>query len=174
MSVISSPAEASSITIRNPERLAFLTQTTLSTSDVRQTVIALRKRFPDIVGPDEGDICYATENRQQAVRRLCQIVDLLLVVGSASSSNSNRLCEVALAAGTPAHLLLDGSGLEAAWVDGKRCIGITAGASTPAHSVCDLLDALRRIAELEVSVMTGKQERVIFKPPPGLDLPHNC
>ncbi len=166
--VISSAVEAGHVEIDGDVPLAFVTQTTLSSTDVREIVCILRARFPGIVGPDAGDICYATENRQRAVRALCAVVDIVLVVGSASSSNANRLLDVARAEGRPAYLLADGRGLQTGWFEGLRTIGLTAGASTPDDAVADVLAALARIAETEISVMAGPSETVHFKFPAGL------
>ena len=166
--VISSAVEARNIEIDADVALAFVSQTTLSSTDVREIVGILRSRFPGIAGPDAGDICYATENRQRAVRALCALVEIVLVVGSASSSNANRLLDVAHAEGRPAYLLEDGRGLQGCWFEGLARIGLTAGASTPDDAVADVLAALARIAELEISVMAGPRESVHFKFPAGL------
>ena len=166
--VIASAVDARNVEIDGKVPLAYVTQTTLSSTDVREIVGILRARFPGIAGPEAGDVCYASENRQRAVRALCACVDIVLVVGSASSSNANRLRDVAKAEGRPAHLLADGRGLQADWLAGLGCVGVTAGASTPDVAVADVLAALARIAETEVSVMAGPSESVHFKFPSGL------
>ena len=148
--------------------VAYITQTTLSVDDTRAVIAALQRRFPDLVGPDVRDICYATQNRQRAVRELCRQVDVLLVVGAANSSNSNRLREIGSESGIPSHLLADGSELDPAWVAGAATIGITAGASAPEAMVEHVIEALRALAPVEVSTMAGLEEHVEFKLPPEL------
>ena len=132
-------------------------------------IAALRRRFPKVVGPDVKDICYATQNRQAAVRSLASVVDLVLVVGAQNSSNSNRLCEVSTDSGVPSYLIEDPSKLDPAWLRGAKSIGITAGASTPEELVQDLIETLREHAELQVSTMDGVIENVRFSLPPELD-----
>ncbi len=117
--------------VRDPDKVAYITQTTLSVDDTLDVISALRRRFPKIVGPDVKDICYATQNRQAAVRTLASIVDLVLVVGAQNSSNSNRLCEVSNDSGVPSYLVEDPSKLDPAWLRGKKSIGITVGAEPP-------------------------------------------
>lgn len=142
--------------------LAYITQTTLSVDDTRSTIMAIKKRFTDVVGPDTRDICYATQNRQTAVRELSKMVDLILVVGASNSSNSNRLREIGAGAGIPSHLVADGSEIDPSWFVGKSTIGITAGASAPEVLVEDVINALRAIAPVEVEVLGGVQETVEF------------
>src|SRR5712671_4854852 len=129
--VVDSVEEVERLVLPDPEKDAYLTQTTLSVDDTRDVIEALRRKFPKIVGPSRDDICYATQNRQAAVKRLANDVDLLLVIGSANSSNANRLVEVAKMAGTHAYLISDVSDIRAEWLAGASRIGITAGASTP-------------------------------------------
>jgi len=148
--------------------VAYITQTTLSVDDTRAVIAALQRRFPDLVGPDVRDICYATQNRQRAVRDLCRQVDVLLVVGAANSSNSNRLREIGSEIGIPSYLLADGSELDPAWVAGAATVGITAGASAPEAMVEHVIAALRTLGPVEVSTMDGLEEHVEFKLPPEL------
>jgi 4-hydroxy-3-methylbut-2-en-1-yl diphosphate reductase len=145
--------------------LAYITQTTLSVDDTRSTIMAIEKRFNDVVGPDTRDICYATQNRQTAVRELSKKVDLILVVGASNSSNSNRLREIGAEAGIPSHLVADGSQIDPAWIAGKTTIGITAGASAPEVLVDDVIDALRAIGPVEVEMLPGVEESVEFRLP---------
>ena len=145
--------------------VAYVTQTTLSVDDTRGVIAALRRRFTDIVGPDVRDICYATQNRQRAVRDLCRRVDVLLVVGAPNSSNSNRLREIGAETGTPTWLLADGSELDPAWVAGAAVVGITAGASAPEAMVEHVIGALRALAPVEVSTMDGIEEHIEFRLP---------
>jgi 4-hydroxy-3-methylbut-2-en-1-yl diphosphate reductase len=148
-----------------PERLAYVTQTTLSVDDTRQIIAALRTRFPSIVGPDVRDICYATQNRQQAVRDMARQVDLILVVGSRNSSNSNRLREIGEELGKPAYLIDDASHLRAEWFVGCGSVGVTAGASAPEMLVQGVIDGLRGIDEVQISTMHGIAEDVRFRFP---------
>jgi 4-hydroxy-3-methylbut-2-en-1-yl diphosphate reductase len=159
-------AEALDLPMDTP--VAYVTQTTLSVDDTRGVIAALRRRFTDIVGPDVRDICYATQNRQRAVRDLCRRVDALLVVGAPNSSNSNRLREIGAETGTPTWLLADGSELDPAWVAGAGVVGITAGASAPEAMVEHVIDALRALGPVEVSTMEGIEEHIEFKLPRAL------
>jgi 4-hydroxy-3-methylbut-2-enyl diphosphate reductase len=149
----------------DPDKLAYITQTTLSVDDTRHIIAALKDRFPTIVGPDVRDICYATQNRQQAVRNLVEAVDMILVVGSKSSSNSNRLREIGHELGKPAHLIDDAGDLRPDWFAGVRSVGVTAGASAPETLVQGVLEGLRRIDEIEVSTLDGVEENVRFRFP---------
>ena len=166
--LVSDVADVESLEVRDPEKVAYITQTTLSVDDTRDVIAALRRRFPKVVGPDVKDICYATQNRQAAVRSLASVVDLVLVVGAQNSSNSNRLCEVSTDSGVPSYLIEDPSKLDPAWLRGAKSIGITAGASTPEELVQDLIETLREHAELQVSTMDGVIENVRFSLPPEL------
>jgi 4-hydroxy-3-methylbut-2-enyl diphosphate reductase len=151
-----------------PDRpVAYITQTTLSVDDTRAVIAALKRRFSDIVGPDINDICYATQNRQSAVRELCKLADLILVVGAKNSSNSNRLWEIGVEAGVPSYLVADGREIDPAWVRHASVVGITAGASAPEELVEDVIAALRRLGPIEVSVLPGIEEKVEFKLPAG-------
>ncbi|UTD26413.1 4-hydroxy-3-methylbut-2-enyl diphosphate reductase [Bradyrhizobium sp. WD16] len=151
--------------------LAYITQTTLSVDDTKDIIAALEARFPDIQGPDTRDICYATQNRQSAVRDLGKVVDLILVVGATNSSNSNRLREIGTEAGIPSYLVADGSEVNPDWLKDVRTIGITAGASAPEVLVDDVIEALRRIAPVTVSLLPGREENIEFRLPVELTRP---
>ena len=142
-----------------------VTQTTLSVDDTREIIDALRARFPAIQGPDVNDICYATQNRQQAVRELAAQVDLLLVVGARNSSNSNRLREIGAEIGVPSHLIDDATCLEPAWLQGATVIGVTAGASAPEELVQELIERLGNFGDLSVEELAGAEEHMQFKLP---------
>jgi 4-hydroxy-3-methylbut-2-enyl diphosphate reductase len=164
--LVSSKEDVDRLDLPRNTSVAYVTQTTLSIDDTRGIIAALKERFDDIVGPHTSDICYATQNRQSAVRELCKISDLILVVGSKNSSNSNRLCEIGLEEGIPSYLIADGSELDPAWLAGKETIGLTAGASAPEKLVLDVIDTLRRIVgEIEVTKMGGIEEHVEFRLP---------
>lgn len=163
--LVQTAADVASLEIRDPEKLAYITQTTLSVDDTRGIIAALKARFPAIVGPDVRDICYATQNRQQAVRELAQKVDLILVVGSRNSSNSNRLREIGEELGRPAYLIDDASDIRTDWFRGIGSVGVTAGASAPESLVRDVLEGLRGIDEIEVSTLDGVAEDVRFRFP---------
>ena len=154
--------------VADPHKLAYITQTTLSVDDTRGIIAALKARFPGIVGPDVRDICYATQNRQQAVRELARAVDVILVVGSRNSSNSNRLREIGQELGRPAYLIDDAEALQAAWFEGVASVGLTAGASAPETLVQGVIAGLRRFGEIEVSTLTGVEENVRFRFPAEL------
>jgi 4-hydroxy-3-methylbut-2-enyl diphosphate reductase len=154
--------------VADPNMLAYVTQTTLSVDDTRGIIAALKQRFPAIIGPDVRDICYATQNRQQAVRDLAGQVDLILVVGSRNSSNSNRLREIGQELGRPAYLIDDAEALRPEWFDGIGSVGVTAGASAPEMLVQGVLDGLRRFGEIEVSTLAGVAEDVRFRFPAEL------
>ena len=141
--------------------VAYVSQTTLSVDDTRGIIAALERRFTDVIGPDTRDICYATQNRQMAVRELSKIVDVILVVGAKNSSNSNRLREVGNDAGVPSYLIADGSEFDPQWVHGVNTVGITAGASAPEVLVEDVIAALRRLGSVEVSTLPGRGENSI-------------
>jgi 4-hydroxy-3-methylbut-2-en-1-yl diphosphate reductase len=148
--------------------IAYITQTTLSVDDTRATIAAVKNRFKDIVGPETRDICYATQNRQTAVRELAGVVELILVVGSSNSSNSNRLREIGAEGGIPSYLVADGSDLKPEWFDGKTTIGLTAGASAPEVLVDDVIEALGRYGPVEVLILSGIEEKVHFRLPQEL------
>jgi 4-hydroxy-3-methylbut-2-enyl diphosphate reductase len=148
--------------------IAYVTQTTLSVDDTRTIIAALERRFHDIVGPDTRDICYATHNRQSAVRELAKQVDVILVVGANNSSNSNRLREIGAESGIPSHLIADGSELDPDWVRGAAVVGLTAGASAPEALIEHVISALRAMGPVEVSVLPGIKETVEFRLPAEL------
>jgi 4-hydroxy-3-methylbut-2-enyl diphosphate reductase len=154
--------------VADPTKLAYVTQTTLSVDDTRGIIAALKERFPSIIGPDVRDICYATQNRQQAVRDLAGQVDLILVVGSRNSSNSNRLREIGQELGRPAYLIDDAEALRPEWFAGIGSVGVTAGASAPETLVQGVLDGLRQFDEIEVSTLAGVAEDVRFRFPAEL------
>jgi len=151
------------------EPLAYITQTTLSVDDTKAIIVALQARFSDVIGPDTADICYATQNRQTAVRDLCRVSDVLLVVGSANSSNSNRLREIGVEEGLPSYLVADGSVLDRSWFEGVGVVGLTAGASAPEELVQSVIEALRNFAPVTVETLDGIEERVEFRLPPALN-----
>ena len=169
--LVASAAEVDALPIPPDRPVAFVTQTTLSVDDTRATIEALRRRFRDITGPDTRDICYATQNRQTAVRELARIVDILLVVGAANSSNSNRLQEIGAEQGVPCYLIPEASAMQPAWFTGVRTVGITAGASAPEILVQGVIAALRRFGPVEVSTLPGIVEDVEFKLPAPLAEP---
>lgn len=166
--LIASVAEAQAVVVADPERVAYVTQTTLSVLDTRDVIAALRARFPTIVGPDVRHICYATQNRQTAVLDLEGHIDLLIVVGSRSSSNTTRLKEIGARIGVPAHLVGGPDDVEAAWLDGVSRVGITAGASAPEELVQGVIEALRRYRTLSVTEAPGPREEIAFPMPARL------
>jgi 4-hydroxy-3-methylbut-2-enyl diphosphate reductase len=169
--LVSEAADVASLVVRDPSQLAYVTQTTLSVDDTRDIIEALKERFPGILGPDVNDICYATQNRQQAVRDLAQQVELLLVVGAQNSSNSNRLREIGADIGIPSYLIDDARGLDPAWLDGIRTVGVTAGASAPEELVQDLIARLSDFGGVVVEELAGVEEHMQFKLPRELSLP---
>lgn len=173
MHLVETVEDAEKVQIRNPERLGVLTQTTLSVDDTRDILEVLRRRFPAVRTPSKDDICYATQNRQNAVKAIARDADLVLVVGAASSSNSNRLVEVAETLGAHAVLIEDAEGLDPAWLEGVRAVGVTAGASAPEALVQGVLDRLRELGCGEVEDVSIVGENVTFTLPPELrrDLP---
>jgi len=144
---------------------AVITQTTLAVDDTRDTIEAIRRRFPAVITPAHDDICYATQNRQAAVRELARLTEVILVIGAANSSNSNRLREVAQAAGVRAYLIADLSELRAEWLDGVAGVGVTAGASTPEHLVAEVVDYLRGRYDASIETIEVTRENVTFSPP---------
>jgi len=166
--VIDSVAEVETLKVPNPEKIAYLTQTTLSVDDTRDVIEALRRKFPKIVGPSRNDICYATQNRQAAVKRLASDVDVLLVIGAANSSNANRLVEVSQTAGTRAYLINDVRDIRPDWLQGAVRIGVTAGASTPEVLVTQTVDALHHDG-VEVREVHVVEEDVRFALPQELE-----
>ncbi len=166
--LVSKVGDVARVKASNPDKVAYITQTTLSVDDTRAIIDALKVRFPAIVGPDTSEICYATQNRQRATAELAELVDVVLVVGARNSSNSNRLREIAAERGVPAHLLEDPADLDPAWIAGKARVGITAGASAPDDLVQGLIEALRAHGEIDFSTLPGVKEDVRFKLPPKL------
>jgi 4-hydroxy-3-methylbut-2-en-1-yl diphosphate reductase len=168
VTLVQTESDVASLDIPADTPVAYVTQTTLSVDDTRGIIAALHERFTDIVGPETRDICYATQNRQTAVRELSKLVDVILVVGAKNSSNSNRLREIGEEAGTPSYLIADGSEVEPDWFRAAKIVGITAGASAPEVLVEDVIDALRRLGPVDVSELTGRQETIEFRLPPEL------
>lgn len=166
--LVESVADVARLEIRNPERLAFVTQTTLSVDDTSDVVDALRRRFPVLSGPRKEDICYATQNRQDAVKRLLEECDVLVVVGSRTSSNSNRLRELAERAGVPGYLVDGPEDLDRAWFEGKQAAGVTAGASAPELLVAQVVERLRSWGGDAAEEVIGRAEHVIFSLPKAL------
>ncbi|EMP53923.1 4-hydroxy-3-methylbut-2-enyl diphosphate reductase [Marinobacter santoriniensis NKSG1] len=151
--------------VRDPERLSYVTQTTLSMDDTARVIDALRARFPSIEGPRKDDICYATQNRQDAVKQLADDCDLMLVVGSPNSSNSNRLRELAERMGTPAYLIDEASQIDSTWLKGVGVIGVTAGASAPEVLVNDVVARLKALGGEEPREIAGREENIVFSMP---------
>jgi len=166
--LVQSEAEVAKLDLATDAPLAYITQTTLSVDDTRGIIDALHARFTDMVGPDTRDICYATQNRQAAVRELSTQVDVLLVVGATNSSNSNRLREIGSETGVPSYLVADGSEIKAEWFANAQAVGITAGASAPEEMVENVIDALRALGPVDVTTMAGREEKVEFKLPAKL------
>jgi 4-hydroxy-3-methylbut-2-enyl diphosphate reductase len=166
--LVQTVAEVAALPISADIPVAYITQTTLSVDDTRDIIQALTARFSDIQGPDIRDICYATQNRQSAVRDLSKLVDVILVVGAANSSNSNRLREIGTEVGIPSYLLAGGSDLNADWLKDARTVGITAGASAPEVLVDDVINTLRHMGPVSVSVLPGREETVEFGLPAEL------
>jgi 4-hydroxy-3-methylbut-2-enyl diphosphate reductase len=166
--LIQTKADVERLDIRVDAPVAYITQTTLSVDDTRATIGAVKQRFKDVVGPETRDICYATQNRQTAVRELAALVELILVVGAGNSSNSNRLREIGAEEGVPSYLVADGSELKHEWFAGKTTIGLTAGASAPEVLVDDVIAALRRLGPVELSTLSGIEEKVQFRLPRDL------
>lgn len=163
--IVSTPEGVSELAVANPGRLAYVTQTTLSVDDTRDVIKALNERFPLIQGPDIADICYATQNRQDAVREIADTVDVLIVVGSSNSSNSNRLQELGKRAGVPSYLVDDPDQIDPTWLDEAKNIGVTAGASAPEVLVQLILDRLRELGVNSTQELPGKDESLVFKLP---------
>jgi 4-hydroxy-3-methylbut-2-enyl diphosphate reductase len=166
--LVESVTDAESLEVDDPERVAYVTQTTLSVDETREIVAVLQRRFPGLHGPEKEDICYATTNRQQAVKDLVPYVQLLLVVGSANSSNSQRLVEVAKAGGVPAHLIETQSEVDERWLNGVETVGLTSGASAPEVLVESLCDWFRSRGVTEIREFSPAKENVVFKLPAEL------
>ncbi|MDD3482402.1 4-hydroxy-3-methylbut-2-enyl diphosphate reductase [Azovibrio restrictus] len=168
MYLVETEADVVSLQVRDPEHLSYVTQTTLSVDDAAVVIAALRQRFPQIQGPKKDDICYATQNRQDAVKGLAEQCDLVLVVGSQNSSNSRRLKEVAAGMGVEAYLVDSAEELQAAWLEGKRRVGVSAGASAPENLVGQVVERLRELGRGQVIELAGVDEDVSFPLPRGL------
>ena len=168
MYLVSNVADVATLAPRNPEKLAYITQTTLSMDDTAEVIVALRARFPLIEGPKKDDICYATQNRQDAVKSLAPDVDILLVVGAPNSSNSSRLAELGTRLGTPTHLIEDAQQLRREWFDGVEKIGISAGASAPESLVQGIIDSLLSWGARIPKETPGVEEKVTFSLPLAL------
>jgi 4-hydroxy-3-methylbut-2-enyl diphosphate reductase len=168
MHLVETPDDVARLEVRDPSRLAYVTQTTLSLDDAAAVIAALKQRFPDIAEPKKADICYATQNRQDAVKFMAPQVDVVIVVGSPNSSNSNRLREVAERVGVPSYLIDSAAELDPLWLQGHRRVGVTAGASAPEVLVDEVLAALKRHGAGSVRVLDGVSEDVVFPMPRGL------
>ena len=169
--LVENAADVAGLVVANPDMLAYVTQTTLSVDDAGAIVTALRERFPNIVGPKKDDICYATQNRQDAVKFMAPQSDLVLVVGSVNSSNSNRLREVAELLNVPAYLIDNAEAIDPAWIVGKRRIGVTAGASAPEVLVESVIARLKALGAASVRSLDGVPERITFPLPKELQTP---
>ncbi len=169
--LVDSVEEAHNIAVNRPDKIAYVTQTTLSMDDTRDIINELRRRFPDIEGPKHDDICYATQNRQTAVRELATETDLVLVVGSVNSSNSNRLKELAERQGVPSYLIDGATDIEPSWLENKQAIGLTAGASAPEKLVNDVIEFLKQQQpDLTIENLPGEPENMVFALPKELRL----
>ena len=168
MYLVETPADIAGLPVRNPHELAFVTQTTLSVDDTLQVIDALRVQFPAIQGPRKDDICYATQNRQDAVKQLAKQCDVILVVGSPNSSNSNRLRELAENKGVAAHLIDEADQIQDEWLEGRQVIGVTAGASAPEQIVTGVIEKLRQRGVVCVEESQGRKEPVTFSLPAEL------
>ena len=171
--LVSNISDVAGLDIPRDQPIAYITQTTLSVDDTIEIIAALKQRFADVTGPDVADICYATQNRQTAVRSLVQASDLLIVVGARNSSNSSRLAEIGLESGIPSYLVNDGSEIEEVWMNGVDTVGITAGASAPEELVQSVIDRIGQFREISVSQLDGIVENVSFSLPASLrgDMP---
>ncbi|MCU0809881.1 MAG: 4-hydroxy-3-methylbut-2-enyl diphosphate reductase [Thiobacillaceae bacterium] len=168
MYLVERPEDVAALQVADPDKLAYVTQTTLSVDDAARVVDALKQRFPNVVGPKKDDICYATQNRQDAVKALAPKCDVVIVVGSPNSSNSNRLREVADHLGVASYMVDSAQDIQPGWLAGKTRIGITAGASAPEILVQDVIDRLKQLGATEVAPLEGLQENVSFPMPKGL------
>ncbi len=163
--LVTSVKDAEEIEIGNPDSIAYVTQTTLSVDETREIIATLKRRFPNIVGPDVKDICYATQHRQNAVRELAEVVEALIVVGARNSSNSTRLREIGSHCGVPSYQIDDAGDVDPAWFEGVTTVGVTAGASAPEELIRELLDKLSSFREITVVEMKGVEEGIQFKLP---------
>ena len=169
MHLVETVADVATLQVANPDLLAYVSQTTLSVDDTAEIIEALKRRFPNIIEPKKGDICYATTNRQEAVKFMAPQVDVVVVVGSPNSSNSNRLREVADKMGTPAYMVDNAAQIDPKWLEGKVRIGVTAGASAPEVLVQAVIDRLKELGARSVRALEGVEEHVTFPLPKGLD-----
>jgi len=169
MHLVETVADVAKLAVRNPDLLAYVSQTTLSVDDTADIIAALKQRFPNIIEPKKGDICYATTNRQEAVKFMAPQVEVVIVVGSPNSSNSNRLREVAEKKGTPAYMVDNASQIDPKWLEGKLRVGVTAGASAPEVLVDAVIARLKELGAKSVRPLDGVEESVTFPLPKGLD-----
>lgn len=168
MYLVETVEDVESLSIKNPDMLAYVTQTTLSIDDAADVIAAIKRRFPNVAEPKKADICYATTNRQEAVKFMAPQVEVVIVVGSPNSSNSNRLREVAEKNGASAYMVDSASQIDPRWLEGKKRIGVTAGASAPEVLVNDVIDQLKKYGASSVRVLEGVREGVVFPLPKGL------
>ena len=168
MYLVESPEDVWKLQVKDENNLCFMTQTTLSVDDTSDVIDALRQRFPKIIGPRKDDICYATTNRQEAVRNLAGDADVVLVVGSKHSSNSNRLAELAQRVGKPAYLIDSAADIQESWLSEARNIGVTAGASAPDVLVQEVISRLKALGGLDVHEISGREENIVFEVPKEL------
>jgi 4-hydroxy-3-methylbut-2-enyl diphosphate reductase len=166
--LVSNTNDVKRLKVKNPDKLSYVSQTTLSVDDTRDVINALQERFPKIVGPDVKDICYATQNRQSAVRDLVKNVDLVLVVGARNSSNSNRLKDIGSESGVDTHLIETADDMSLSWFENVDSVGITSGASTPDELVKEVIDRISTFTSIEIEKQSGKEENVVFKLPKEL------
>ncbi|TCV99110.1 4-hydroxy-3-methylbut-2-enyl diphosphate reductase [Biostraticola tofi] len=168
MYLVESPDDVWKLSVKNDSNLCFMTQTTLSVDDTSDVIDALRERFPKIIGPRKDDICYATTNRQEAVRNLAAQADVVLVVGSKNSSNSNRLAELAQRVGKPAYLIDNATDIQESWLQGVNHIGVTAGASAPDILVREVIERLQSLGAAGAEELIGREENIVFEVPKEL------
>ena len=169
MYLVETVADVAALQVRSPDQLAYVSQTTLSVDDTADIIAAIKQKYPNVIEPKKGDICYATTNRQEAVKFMAPQVEVVIVVGSPNSSNSNRLREVAEKKGTPAYMVDNASQIDPAWLVGKLRIGVTAGASAPEVLVQAVIDRLKELGARSVRTLDGVEEHVTFPLPKGLD-----
>ncbi|MGF1732594.1 4-hydroxy-3-methylbut-2-enyl diphosphate reductase [Photobacterium kasasachensis] len=170
MYLVETPEDVDKLTVKDPSNLHYVSQTTLSVDETADVIDKLRQVFPDIQGPRKDDICYATQNRQDAVREMAETVDVMIVVGSKNSSNSNRLRELAEKLGTPGFLTDCPEDVEAVWFEGKSKVGVTAGASAPEELVNQIIERIRQLSGAEVEELSGREENMFFEVPRELQV----
>ena len=166
--LVSNTDDVKKLKVQNPDKLSYVSQTTLSVDDTRDVINALQERFPNIIGPDVKDICYATQNRQSAVRDLVKNVDLVLVVGARNSSNSNRLKDIGSESGVNTYLIETADDMSMEWFENVKSVGITSGASTPDELVKEVIDQISTFSNIEIERQSGIEENVVFKLPKEL------